>query len=402
MFGITGVGAPSWSRTRTGASRRATRERPGRATRRTRGSAAPAGWLRVMRLDVWVSLRSTRSRRSRSTSSAPPPCTAGRATACPPASAGMLSELTLMYTPVLGQRGATWFIVTGVFAVLYSTRLRGHRRQRAHAGRLPPRQQHRPAPHRRRPHAARSGCSASCSRSSTWRCSSCIKNPVKMVITSGFVQALTLPMIAAAAVYLRYKRTDPRLRPGDRCGTCSCGSRCSPCCATATYGIVGQRAEGRGRNCSSHSFLRARRAGRKTSRTACRSCNALPLIGLSTSTVARRFTRLSMPAHRLCRRIRTSPRPPPAGRTSPSPARPGDQVVRAGAVAEDVAGHRLEPPAAQLDRSHSEQLQQVEHLVLHDALERASRSVHGRPQTVVGRLASSKLRNSSREEMAIS
>ena len=28
------------------------------------------------------------------------------------------------------------------------------------------------------------------------------------------MQALTLPMIAAAAVYLRYKRTDPRLRPG--------------------------------------------------------------------------------------------------------------------------------------------------------------------------------------------
>jgi hypothetical protein len=40
-----------------------------------------------------------------------------------------------------------------------------------------------------------------------------IGSPVKMVITSGFVQALTLPMIAAAAVYLRYKRTDERLRP---------------------------------------------------------------------------------------------------------------------------------------------------------------------------------------------
>jgi hypothetical protein len=35
-----------------------------------------------------------------------------------------------------------------------------------------------------------------------------------MILIGGFVQAVTLPMIAVAAIYLRYKRTDPRLRPG--------------------------------------------------------------------------------------------------------------------------------------------------------------------------------------------
>jgi hypothetical protein len=35
-----------------------------------------------------------------------------------------------------------------------------------------------------------------------------------MVIIGGIAQALTLPMLAAAAVYLRYRRTDPRLTPG--------------------------------------------------------------------------------------------------------------------------------------------------------------------------------------------
>ena len=34
-----------------------------------------------------------------------------------------------------------------------------------------------------------------------------------MVIIGGFFQAATLPIISGAAIYLRYRRTDPRLTP---------------------------------------------------------------------------------------------------------------------------------------------------------------------------------------------
>jgi manganese transport protein len=39
------------------------------------------------------------------------------------------------------------------------------------------------------------------------------RDPKGMVIIGGFVQAATLPIIAGAALYLRYRRLDPRLAP---------------------------------------------------------------------------------------------------------------------------------------------------------------------------------------------
>ncbi len=39
------------------------------------------------------------------------------------------------------------------------------------------------------------------------------RDPKAMVVFGGFFQAATLPVISAAAVYLRYRRTDPRLAP---------------------------------------------------------------------------------------------------------------------------------------------------------------------------------------------
>lgn len=39
------------------------------------------------------------------------------------------------------------------------------------------------------------------------------RDPKAMVILGGFFQAATLPIIAGAAIYLRYRRTDPRLAP---------------------------------------------------------------------------------------------------------------------------------------------------------------------------------------------
>lgn len=40
-----------------------------------------------------------------------------------------------------------------------------------------------------------------------------VRDPKLMVIIGGFVQAATLPIISGAAIYLRYRRTDPRLKP---------------------------------------------------------------------------------------------------------------------------------------------------------------------------------------------
>jgi manganese transport protein len=212
MFGITGVGAtelvayPYWCIEKGYARKAGARDASDAWLSRARG------WLRVMRLDVFVSLvvytiatlafyflgaATLQGRPSQG---------------LPAGVGGMLAELTYMYTPIMGHRAATWFIVVGVFAVLYSTLFAGtaaNSRTLAdflHVNGLVPL---RSAADRIR-----------------WVRLFCIvfplidlvlfmtlKSPVKMVITSGFVQALTLPMIAAAAVYLRYTRTDRRLRP---------------------------------------------------------------------------------------------------------------------------------------------------------------------------------------------
>jgi hypothetical protein len=41
-----------------------------------------------------------------------------------------------------------------------------------------------------------------------------------MVIFGGFFQAATLPVISAATIYLRYRRTDTRLAPSRLSDTC--------------------------------------------------------------------------------------------------------------------------------------------------------------------------------------
>jgi hypothetical protein len=38
-------------------------------------------------------------------------------------------------------------------------------------------------------------------------------NPVTLVLLSGVMQAMMLPMLAGAALYFRYRRIDPRLTP---------------------------------------------------------------------------------------------------------------------------------------------------------------------------------------------
>ena len=41
-----------------------------------------------------------------------------------------------------------------------------------------------------------------------------IADPTLMVTIGGLIQAVTLPVIGAAAVFLRYRRTDRRITPG--------------------------------------------------------------------------------------------------------------------------------------------------------------------------------------------
>ena len=126
---------------------------------------------------------------------------------------GMLSMLSRMYIPVLGEKVALWFIVIGAFAVLFSTFFAST----ASACRALPdflrvngfiRLAH-PDDRRRWVRRFAVGLPLLNLCLFVW-----VPNPVKLVIVGGFAQAVTLPMVAAAAVYLRYRRTDRRLTPG--------------------------------------------------------------------------------------------------------------------------------------------------------------------------------------------
>jgi hypothetical protein len=126
---------------------------------------------------------------------------------------GMLQVLVSMYEPVLGTRAATWFVVVGVFAVLYSTLVAATAANSRtltdflHINRF---------------------IQFSGGESRLWwirlLCFGfpfialvlhiVMGNPVEMVRIGGFIQAVTLPMIATAAVYLRYRGTDRRITSG--------------------------------------------------------------------------------------------------------------------------------------------------------------------------------------------
>jgi amino acid transporter len=125
----------------------------------------------------------------------------------------VLDQLAGMYRPVLGSRLAQWFIVIGAFAVLYSTLFAataGNSRLLADAARtahLVP--AHDPVRFR---NAVRWGCILLPLIS--FALFVVFKDPVGMVTVGGIMQAISLPLIAAGAVFLRYFRTDARIRPG--------------------------------------------------------------------------------------------------------------------------------------------------------------------------------------------
>jgi amino acid transporter len=172
------------------------------------------GWIRVMHLDAWLSmliyLTATIAFFILGAAILHEETGGG---GLPDSVAGMLKVLSAMYRPVLGQRVATWFIVIGAFAVLYSTLFAataGNSRLIADFSRLQgwiPRDS--PKDFR---NVVRLGCCILPTLGFVLYLA--VQNPVLMVTIGGVMQALSLPPIAAAAVFLRYRRTDRRLLPG--------------------------------------------------------------------------------------------------------------------------------------------------------------------------------------------
>jgi Mn2+/Fe2+ NRAMP family transporter len=214
MFGITGVGAselfsyPYWC-IEKGYARRI--GPPGADPGWLRRAA---GWLRVMRLDAWVSMVVyTVATLAFYLLGAAVLHAHTKGSGLPGSVAGMLDVLATMYAPVLGERAALWFIVLGAFFVLFSTlfsataansrlltdflRIQGFIQLTGPQDRT---------------QWVRIFCLAFPLLYLTlfvW-----VPDPVQLVMIGGFAQALTLPLIATAAIYLRYRRTDRRLAPG--------------------------------------------------------------------------------------------------------------------------------------------------------------------------------------------
>jgi Mn2+/Fe2+ NRAMP family transporter len=128
-----------------------------------------------------------------------------------PAGGNMVRTLAEMYVPVFGPWGQVVFL-SGAFAVLYSTffvAAAGNARMVADGLGL---------------FGAHSGTEAERMRwtrgvSVVWPLVALgmllfFRAPVAMVLASGVAQAVMLPMLGVAVLYFRYRRLDPRLRPG--------------------------------------------------------------------------------------------------------------------------------------------------------------------------------------------
>lgn len=128
-----------------------------------------------------------------------------------PDSVRMVSTLATAYVPIFGP-SARWIFLFGAIAVLYSTYLiacAGHARTIVDATRL-----------------FRGVKRAGAKSDERWLLVVSVllpllclmmfltgANPVTLILVSGISQALMLPMLAGAALYFRYTKTDPRLRP---------------------------------------------------------------------------------------------------------------------------------------------------------------------------------------------
>jgi Mn2+/Fe2+ NRAMP family transporter len=214
MFGITGVGAselisyPYWCIEKGYA--RNVGPRDGSPLWAERGR----GWMRVMFLDAWVSmLVYTVATVAFYILGAAVLHGHTEARGLPGNVRDMMETLRTMYEPVLGAAVAHWFLVVGVFAVLYSTLFAstaGNCRALVDCLRVNGLiDLGRPG---RRERLVRWLCAIFPLLAFTLYV--LMGNPPQMVMIGGIIQAVTLPMIATAAVILRYRRTDPRLLSG--------------------------------------------------------------------------------------------------------------------------------------------------------------------------------------------
>lgn len=238
MIGITGVGAselvgyPYWCIEKGYA--RAVGPPDGGDARLSRAR----GWLRVMRLDAWVCLAVYTTVTLAFFIMGAAVLNAVGTAGLPNNMEGLLGALVGMYVPVLGTAAAKAVILFGAAVVLFSTLAAATASNaRLTADFLLV---------NRFARFDRPGSRAAWVRwISVAYVAACLglyllfPNPVGMVIVGGFAQALTLPMIAAAAVYIHYRRADGRLTSR---GLWSVGLWVSLLAfvAAASYGVWGQ------------------------------------------------------------------------------------------------------------------------------------------------------------------
>lgn len=123
----------------------------------------------------------------------------------------MVSTLATAYVPIFGEY-ARWLFLGGAIAVLYSTFLvanAGHARTVVDALKLTGViDRHSEDVHRR----ALNWVSFAFPLVCLLMLLGLGENPVKLILWSGVMQAVMLPMLAGAALYFRYAKTDRRLR----------------------------------------------------------------------------------------------------------------------------------------------------------------------------------------------
>lgn len=207
-FGIIGVGAselvayPYWCLEKGYARFTGPRDESPQWAQRARG------WLRVMHWDAWCSMVIyTFATLAFYILGAAVLSRAGNI----PSNDALIRTLADMYVPVFGEFAAPMFLL-GAFAVLYSTffvSTAGNSRMAADALRVY-RISGADVESRRR--WVRVFCGAFPIVSLTIFL--LFPQPVTLVAISGLIQSTLLPMLGGAGLYFRYRRCDPRIKPG--------------------------------------------------------------------------------------------------------------------------------------------------------------------------------------------
>jgi Mn2+/Fe2+ NRAMP family transporter len=208
-FGITGVGAselfsyPYWCLEK-GYARYVGRRSPDAAwVQRARG------WIRVMYLDAWVSMLVF------TVATVAFYClgaTVLHRQGLHPEGKQMIATLAEMYVPTFGDWTRVAFLI-GAWAVLFKTLYvasASHSRLASDLLNLGGFVRFE-GPEQRRAMIRRFCIFFPCLALALYLL---FPDPKGLVIIGGFAQATTLPLICGATVYLRYRRTDPRLAPG--------------------------------------------------------------------------------------------------------------------------------------------------------------------------------------------